>query len=121
MALASPLNWLLVLPPVELVQGACDYDDQGLFERAIRDAAQEQKRRPEQVRETLLGNLRVLAQAEKDTGVQAVWQSLETFCRHPGRLTLQTRLSRPIPLGQLMWMRQPRDFIRGLAVESTAE
>jgi hypothetical protein len=121
MALANPLNWLLVLPPVELVQGSCDYEDQGFFERALMNAAREQKRRPEQVREALLQNLRRQAQSEKNLEVQAVWRSLETFCRNPKRITLQTRLSRPLPLGQLMWMRQPSDFIRGLGVESTAE
>jgi len=121
MALASPLNWLLVLPPVELVQGSCAYEDQGLFERALTDAAREQKRRPEQVREALSQNLRSRAQTEKDPRVQAVWRSLEIFCRNPKRITLQTRLSRPIPLGQLLWMRQPSEFIRALGVASTVE
>jgi hypothetical protein len=121
MALANPLNWLLVLPPVELVQGSCDYEDQGLFERALTDAAREQKRRPEQVREALLQNLRSRVQTEKDPRVQEVWRSLEIFCRTPKRITLQTRLSRPIPLGQLLWVRQPSEFIRALGVESTVE
>ena len=120
-ALTNPLNWLLVLPPVELVQGSCDYEDQGLFERALMNAAREQNRPPEQVRETLLQNLRRQAQSEKDPEVQAVWRSLETFCRNPKRITLQTSLSHPIRLGQLLWMRQPSDFIRGLEIESTAE
>lgn len=121
MALASPLNWLLVLPPVELVQGSCTYEDQGLLERALMDAAREQKRRPEQVRQALLQKLRSRAQTEKNPRVQAVWRSLEIFCRNPKRITLQTRMSRPIPLGQLLWMRQPRDFIRNLGIESAVE
>ena len=121
MALANPLNWLLVLPPVELVQGSCDYEEQGLFERALMNAAREQNRPPEQVREALLQNLRRQAQSEENPAVQAVWRSLETFCRNPKRITLQTRLSRPMPLGQILWIRQPNDFIRGLGVESTAE
>jgi hypothetical protein len=104
-----------------LVQGSCGYEDQGLFERALRNAAREQNRQPEQVRETLLQNLQRQAQREKKLEVQAVWRSLETFCRNPKRITLQTRLSHPIRLGQLLWMRQPSDFIRGLGVVSTAE
>lgn len=121
MALASPLNWLLVLPPVELVQGSCDYEDQGLLARTLADAAREQKRPPEQVREALLQYLRRQAQSTKKPGVQAVWKSLEVFCRNPRRIKLQTGLSRPIPLGQLMWMRQPSAFIDGLAIESATE
>ena len=121
MALASPLNWLLVLPPVELVQGSCDYEDHGLLARTLADAAREQKRRPEQVREALLEYLRRQAQSAKKPGVQAVWRSLEVFCRNPRRIKLQTGLSRPIPLGQLLWMRQPSAFIGGLAIESAME
>jgi len=121
MALDNPLNWLMVLPPVEWVQGKLTYADDGLFDRILIDAARRQGRPPQQVRKAFLQALQMRLQTEKAPGVQAVWQSLITFCRHPGRITLQTRLSQPMPLGQLMWLRQPRDVIRRLAIESTVD
>jgi hypothetical protein len=121
MALNNPLNWLIVLPPVEWVQGKLTYGDDGLFDRILIDAARRQGRPPEQVREALLQTLQMRLKTEKEPGVQAVWQSLITFCRHPGHITLKTRLPRPRPLGQLLWVRQPRDVIRGLAIESTVD
>ena len=121
MALASPLNWLLVLPPVKLVQGTIIYEDRGLYERALGVAAREHQRRPDQIRDTLLNHLRRQSQTEKDPGVRAVWDSLADFCQNPKRITLQTRIPRPMPLGQLLWMRQPRDFIGGLSIESTTD
>ena len=121
MALDNPLNWLIVLPPVEWVQGKLTYEDDGLFDRILIDAARRQGRPPQQVREALLQTLHMRLQTEKEPGVQAVWQSLITFCRHPGHITLKTRLPRPRPLGQLLWVRQPRDVIRGLAIESTVD
>ena len=119
MALDNPLNWLIVLPPVEWVQGKLTYEDGGLFDRILIDAARRQGRPPQQVREALLQALEMRLQTEKEPGVQAVWQSLITFCRQPDHITLQTRLQRPMPLGQLLWIRQPRDVIRSLALEST--
>jgi hypothetical protein len=119
-ALATPLNWLMVLPPVEWVQGIVTYEDDGLWDRILIDAARKQGRRPQQIRDALLQNLHMRLQTEKDPVVQAVWQSLLTFCRHPGRITVQTRLPQPMPLGQLLWVRQPRDAIRVLAIESKA-
>ena len=121
MALDNPLNWLMVLPPVEWVQGKLTYGDDGLFDRILIDAARRQGRPPEQVREALLQTLQMRLQTEKEPGVQAVWQSLITFCRQPGRITLRTRLPQPRPLGQLVWVRQPRDLIRRLAIESTVD
>jgi hypothetical protein len=121
MALDNPLNWLIVLPPVEWVQGKLTYEDDGLFDRLLIDAARRQGRPPPQVREALLQALERRLQTEKEPGVQAVWESLITFCRRPGQITLQTRLPRPKPLGQLVWVRQPRDVIRRLAIESTAD
>jgi hypothetical protein len=121
MALDNPLNWLMVLPPVEWVQGELTYGDDGLFDRILIDAARRQGRPPEQVREALLQTLQMRLQTEKEPGVQAVWQSLITFCRQPGRITLRTRLPQPRPLGQLVWVRQPRDLIRRLAIESTVD
>ncbi len=121
MALDNPLNWLIVLPPVEWVQGKLTYEDDGLFDRILIDAARRQGRPPEQVREALLQALQMRLQTEKEPGVQAVWQSLITFCRQPGRITLQTRLPQPRPLGQLVWVRQPRDVIRSLGIESTVD
>jgi hypothetical protein len=121
MALANPLHWMLVLPPVKLVQGSITYEDRGLYQRALGAAARAHQRPPDQIRETLLNHLRRQSQTEKNPGVQAVWQSLTVFCQNPKRITLQTRLPRPIPLGQLLWMRQPRDVFRGLSIESTTD
>jgi hypothetical protein len=121
LALENPFNWLLVLPAIELVAAQCDYRDKGLFERALLDAARKQGQRPEAVRKALLNHLRLRTQTEKDPHIQAVWRSTEAFCRHPERIILHTRLPRPVPLGQLLWIRQPRDLIRGLALESRTE
>lgn len=121
MALASPLNWLLVLPPVKLVHGSITYEDKGLFKRALGVAAREHQRQPEQIRDALLNHLRRQTRSEKDPGIQAVWQSLADFCQNPKRITWQTRLPRAIPLGQLLWMRQPRDLMGGLSIESRTD
>ena len=120
-AMGNPLNWLMVLPPIELVEGKLVYQDRGLADRILELAAREQGRPPEDIRKTLLYNLQTKSQTEPDPKVRAVWQSLAAFWRRPGQITLQTRLERPLPLGQLLWMRQPQEIIRGLAIESTVD
>lgn len=117
LALAKPYNWLMVLPVVELIELRCDYVDQGLFDRVMKAAAGAREQSPEAFREALRHQLQVQRQHEKDPDIQAVWQSLEAFCRHPGRISLRTDLTRPIPLGQLWWLRRPEDFIQRLALE----
>jgi|GEM_PF-2547450 len=121
LALNNPLNWLMVLPGVELVEGRCRYEDEGLFNRILTYQAREQGHPPEQIRAAMLGRLQRRLEAEKAPGVRAVWRSLMRFCQNPGRIRLTTLPSEPIPLGQLLWMRQPRDFIQRLAVESIVE
>jgi len=106
---------------VEWVQGKLTYGDDGLFDRILIDAARKRGRPPQQIREALLQDLQMRLQTEKEPAVQAVWQSLIAFCRHPGHITLQTRLPRPRPLGQLLWVRKPRDVIRSLAIESSVD
>jgi len=120
LALAQPYNWLLVLPAVELIDLQCDYRDDGLFDRAIRAAARAREQSPEAFREALQHRLQMQLASETDPRVQSVWQSLAAFCRQPGRIRLRTHLPRPIPLGQLWWVRRPQEFIQRLALESRA-
>ncbi len=121
LALNNPLNWLMVLPGVELVGGRCLYKDQGLFNRILTNQADIQGRRPEQIRAAMRDDLQRRLDTEKNPGVQAVWRSLMLFCQDPGRIIISIRPPNPIPLGQLLWLRQPRDFIQRLAVESMVE
>jgi hypothetical protein len=119
LALDNPLHWWMVLPPVELIEARGTYDDQGLWARILIDLAQQQERRPAEVRAALAEMMQRQAHIEEDPAVQAVWRSLERFCRQPKGIVLRTRLARPVPLGQLLWMRRPRDMIRALALEVT--
>lgn len=121
LALANPVNWLLVMPAVRLVAARCRYKDQGFFHRAIAEASRRQGRQPEVVQEALQRYFRRQVQSEKDVKVQAVWRSLEAFSRAPGRIALRTNLDEPVPLGQLWWLQQPRDIIQRLSLESIAE
>jgi hypothetical protein len=121
LALEKPLNWLLVLPAVELVALRCDYRDRGLFERTLGYAARAHGQPPEAVRGAWQRQLEALSLSEADPKVQAVWRSLAAYCRHPGRITILTGLLHPVPLGQLWWLRQPRDFIQRLALECRVE
>ena len=118
LALDNPLNWLMVLPPIELIDATVTYRDQGLWERLLIDIARQEGRRPEDVRTDLIMALQRQARIENDPAVRAVWQSLERFCRQPGRIIFRTRLAQPLPLGQFLWMRQPEDVIRRLAMEA---
>lgn len=121
LALKAPVNWLMVLPGVALVEARCLYEDHGLFSRILTHQARESGHRPEEVRAAMLDSLQRRLDTEKAPDVQAVWRSLMRFCQNPGRLRFTTRPPDPIPLGQLMWMRQPGDFIQRLAVESIVE
>jgi hypothetical protein len=118
MALGAPLNWLLVLPAVELVSAQAAYLDEGLFRRAMAEAARRRGQRPEAVRRALLQRLEAEIQGEMNPGVRSFWQSAAAFSRQPGRFAVHTNLSQPVPLGQLLWSRQPRDVIQRLALES---
>jgi len=120
-ALAQPYNWLMVLPGAELIDFRGDYRDEGMFERIIRAAARARGQSPQAFRETLQHRLWMQQLSETDPHVKSVWQSLAAFCRHPGRIRIRTHLPRPIPLGQLWWVRRPRDLIQRLALECQAE
>jgi hypothetical protein len=117
LALATPLNWLMVLPAVELVEGRFSYEDQGLVDRLLVDQARAQGRRPEEMRRAILADLHRRAQADTDPAVRSVWQSTAAYVRNPGRVQIGARPPRPTTLGQLLWMRQPRDIIRGLGID----
>ena len=119
LALEKPVNWFLVLPPMKLVAASGRYEDRGWVERLLTVAARRQGRPPEEVQKALAQNFQVRAQGAREPVVRAFWQALEDFSRHPGRLAFQTRLSRPLPLGQLMWMRETEAVVRGLALEVT--
>jgi hypothetical protein len=117
LALQKPANWLMVLPPVELMVFRGSYRDRGLFERAVRVAAHDRGQTPHALRGAMQYQLQVLRQNEKDPHVQSVWQALEAFVRHPGRIRLRTNLTDPTPLGQLWWLRRPREVIQRLGLE----
>ena len=117
LALQKPVNWLMVLPSMELMAFRGSYRDRGVFERAVRVAARDQGQTPQALRAALQRQLQIEGQNEKDPHVRSVWQTLGTFVRHPGRIRLRTNLTAPIPLGQLWWLRRPRDVIRRLGLE----
>lgn len=121
LALENPLNWLLVLPAVELVALRCDYRDQGLFERALAVAARAHGQPPEIMRGAWQRQLQAQSLAEEDPRVQAFWRSLAAYCRHPGRIIILAGLPHPVPVGQLWWLRRPRDIIQRLALECRVE
>jgi hypothetical protein len=117
LALAQPYNWLMVLPAIELIDLQGTYLEGGLFGRAVRALAHTRDQSPDAFREALQHRLQMQAQRETNPSVQSVWQSLAAFCRHPDRIRLRTDLKRPIPLGQLLWLHQPRDVIQRLGLE----
>jgi hypothetical protein len=117
LALESPVNWLLVLPSMELVAAGGRYEDRGWVERVLTTAARRQGRSPEEVRKALVERFEARSLAARAPVVQAFWQALADFSRRPGGLLFQTRLPRPLPLGQLLWMRDPAAIVRGLALE----
>ena len=121
LALETPFHWLLVLPAVELTSAACRYDDRGLFDRGLAATARAQGKRPQDVRATLTRDLHERAQKAQDPGVRAFWRTLADFSRHSAGMAFETRLSEPLPLGRLLWMRTPADVVRGLALASRAE
>lgn len=117
LALASPVNWLLVLPPVQLVAARGRYEDQGWSGRLLQRTARRQGRSPEEVREAIVENLEVQARAARAPEVRGFWQALADFSRRPDHLSFQTRLPHPLPLGQLLWMQEPAPIVRALALE----
>jgi hypothetical protein len=117
LALAQPYNWLMVLPAVELIDFRGRYREGGLFERAVRALARTRGQTPEDFREALQQRLHLQAQRETNPAVQSVWQSLGAVFRHPDRIRLHTDLTRPVPLGQLLWLRHPRDIIQRLGLK----
>jgi hypothetical protein len=118
LALANPYNWLMVLPAAELHEGRFSYDDQGLVERIVIDQAKKRELTPETVRSEWLIDIRKRAQREKTPRVQAFWNAIADFCQSPGEIVFHTVLTDPVPLGRLLWMRQPKDIILGLSVDS---
>lgn len=117
LALESPVNWLLVLPSMELVAAGGRYEDQGWVEQVLAMAARRQGRSPEAVRKAVVEGFQARSRAARAPVVQVFWQTLADFSRRPGRLLFQTRLPRPLPLGQLLWMQDPAALVRGLALE----
>ena len=117
LALESPLNWLLVLPPMALVAAGGRYEDRGWVERVLSTTARRQGRSLEEVRKAFVKTFQARSQAARAPEVRAFWQALADFSRRPGRLSFQTRLPRPLPLGELLWMRDPAAIVRGLALE----
>ena len=117
LALQKPVNWLMVLPSMELMAFRGSYRDRGVFERAVRVAARDRGQTPQALRAALQHQLQIEEQNEKDPHLRSVWQALDAFVRHPGRIRLRTNLTGPIPLGQLWWLRRPRDVIQRLGLE----
>ena len=117
LALQKPVNWLMVLPSMELMAFRGSYLDRGMFERAARVAARDRGQTPQALRMALQRQLQIEGQNEKDPYVRSVWQTLDAFVRHPDRIHLRTNLAAPIPLGQLWWLRRPRDVIQRLGLE----
>ena len=117
LALQKPVNWLIVLPSMELMAFHSNYRDRGLFKRAVRMAARDRGQTPQALLAVLQHQLQTEGQNEKDPHMRSVWQALEAFVRHPGRIRLRANLAGPIPLGQLWWLRQPRDVIQRLGLE----
>ena len=118
LALANPYNWLMVLPAVELREGRFRYDDRGLVERVVFDRAKARGLTPEAVRSEFLRELRRRAQTGKSPRVQAFWNAIAAFSRAPWGIVFRTALPDPVPLGRLLWMRQPDDIIHALAIDS---
>ena len=117
LALQKPVNWLMVLPSIELMAFRGSYQDWGLFEQAVEVAARDRGQTPQALHAALQDQLQAQWQNAKDSNVRSVWQALDAFARHPGRIHLCTHLADPIPLGQLWWLRRPRDVIQRLGLE----
>jgi hypothetical protein len=115
LALKNPLNWLVVLPAMELVAASGAYEDRGLLERAIGAAARRNNQPPDEMHRTIVKELQTRSQAAQDPQVRAFWQALAaSFTRPPAPLTFEARLRRPLPLSRLLWVRTPADAVRAL-------
>jgi hypothetical protein len=120
LALTNPINWLMVIPSVELLEGRFAYDDEGLARRALDDWARSNGQAPETARAALMSNFHQRGLAAHDPRVRSFWQTMAAFTRTPGQIVLHTELQEPFPLGRLLWMRQPEAVIRGLSIASRA-
>lgn len=122
LAVKNPLNWLMVLPAMELVAASGAYEDRGLLGRAIGAAARRNKQPPDEMHRTIAKELQIRGQSAQDMRVRAFWQALAAlFTRPPAPLTFEARLRRPLPLSRLLWVRTPADAVRALNLEVRAE
>lgn len=93
------------------------YEDDSLAERLMKLAAQEQQTNVKDFKKSLIQEVEKEIKKEKDDFTKKALSEIKEFLKDPKEFSISASPSKPHPLGHIMRVDDPRDFIKLLEIK----
>ena len=103
-------------PQVIFHEARIEYHDDSLIERLIMLGAKQQKVSPEDFKSALIRDIEKEIAKEKDQFARNALIEIKKFLTDPDEFTISASPSQPQPLGKIMRINNPKDFIKLLNI-----
>jgi hypothetical protein len=106
-----------VLPKIILHNVKVAYRDESLIEVLQALAAKDQNKSIEAIKTEAINDINQIIKREKDDFTKTALNEIKNFINNPESLTISLTPTKPLALGKLMHVSEPKDLIRLLNVE----
>ncbi|MCP3944075.1 MAG: hypothetical protein GY710_21715 [Desulfobacteraceae bacterium] len=107
---------LFTYPQIELYGAQISYHDDSLMERLFKLTAKEQKKSVEQIKNEAIKTVEKEIEKEEDEFTKDVLKGIKGFIENPENLIVSIAPKKPLSLGQLLRVGDPKDMIKLLNV-----
>jgi|TARA_Y100000294_G_scaffold177306_1_gene202229 hypothetical protein len=107
---------LFTYPQIMLRDAKISYHDDSLIERLLKLAAKEQKKNVKEIKNEAIKNIEKEIEKEEDDFTKNALKEIKDFIDDPERFTISIAPKKPLPLGRLLRVNDPKDIIKLLNV-----
>lgn len=108
---------LFTYPQIMLYDAKISYHDDSLIERLLKLAAKEQKKNVKQIKSEAIKNIEKEIEKEEDKFTKNALKEIKDFINDPERFTISIAPKKPLPLGRVLRVNDPKDIIKLLNVK----
>jgi len=108
---------LFTYPQIMLHDAKISYRDDSLIERLLKLEAKEQNKNVQQIRDEAIKNIEKEIEKEEDEFTKNALKEIKDFIDDPERFTISIAPKKPLPLGKLLRVNDPKDIIKLLNVK----